>query len=77
MGVSFHVGSGAGECGVYARALALCRALFAVARNLGHRMSLVDVGGGFPGASHTDIFEVRPADTTIPHSTIHPATFNV
>ncbi|CAB3229560.1 unnamed protein product [Arctia plantaginis] len=59
IGVSFHVGSGAGETGVYARALGLCRALFTVARNLGHaRMRLVDVGGGFPGGSHTDIFEV-------------------
>lgn len=58
-GVSFHVGSGAAETGVYARAIALCRALFSVGLNVGHaRMHLVDVGGGFPGATHADLFEV-------------------
>ncbi|XP_075985789.1 ornithine decarboxylase 1-like [Anticarsia gemmatalis] len=59
IGVSFHVGSGASETGVYARAVSLCRALFTLGRGLGHaRMRLVDIGGGFPGATDSDIFEV-------------------
>lgn len=59
MGVSFHVGSGAMETAVYARAIALCRAMFGIAASVGHaRMRLLDLGGGFPGGSDTDIYEV-------------------
>lgn len=60
IGVSFHVGSGAGESAVYARGIALARALFAFAASAGHRrMALLDIGGGFPGGSNTSIVEVR------------------
>lgn len=59
IGVSFHVGSGASETEVYARAIALSRALFHVGHNVGHKnMRLLDVGGGFPGGSHSSICEV-------------------
>ncbi|KAG6449354.1 hypothetical protein O3G_MSEX005992 [Manduca sexta] len=58
VGVSFHVGSGAGECAVYARAVALSRALFAAGAAAGHRMALLDVGGGFAGGTGSDLHEV-------------------
>ncbi|CAH0717736.1 unnamed protein product, partial [Brenthis ino] len=58
IGVSFHVGSGAQETAVYARALQHARALFAAGTAAGHRMRLVDVGGGFPGNAGTSIREV-------------------
>lgn len=59
VGVSFHVGSGAQETGVYTRAIRLCRALFTLAADAGHRAChLLDVGGGFPGASSSSIQEV-------------------
>lgn len=59
VGVSFHVGSGAREFGVYSVAIQMCRALFAVAAGLGHRrMRLLDIGGGFPGSSRACLREV-------------------
>lgn len=65
MGVSFHVGSGAMETAVYARAIALCRAMFGVGASVGHtRMRLLDLGGGFPGGSNTDIYEVSQVINT-------------
>ncbi|CAH2097559.1 unnamed protein product [Euphydryas editha] len=58
VGVSFHVGSGARETAVYARALQHARDLFAAGGAAGHRMRLLDVGGGFPGNGGTCIREV-------------------
>ncbi|XP_073962288.1 ornithine decarboxylase 2-like [Choristoneura fumiferana] len=58
IGVSFHVGTDAREYDAYARAIALCRDVFAVAAKMGRRMRLVDIGGGFPGDTGTSIKEV-------------------
>ncbi|CAH0403147.1 unnamed protein product [Chilo suppressalis] len=59
IGVSFHVGSGTQETGVYLRAIQYSRALFSLAANVGHaNMRLLDIGGGFPGSLHSDIREV-------------------
>ncbi|XP_026497701.2 ornithine decarboxylase 1-like [Vanessa tameamea] len=58
VGVSFHVGSGAAETAVYARAVRLARELFDAGGAAGHRMRVLDVGGGFPGNSGTCIREV-------------------
>ncbi|CAK1590985.1 unnamed protein product [Parnassius mnemosyne] len=58
VGVSFHVGSGARETGVYARAIQLARALFGLGAAAGHRMRLLDLGGGFPGHAGSCIREV-------------------
>ncbi|XP_045455690.1 ornithine decarboxylase 1-like [Melitaea cinxia] len=58
VGVSFHVGSGARETAVYGRALQYARDLFEAGEAAGHRMGLLDVGGGFPGNSGTCIREV-------------------
>ncbi|XP_039764876.1 ornithine decarboxylase 1-like [Pararge aegeria] len=58
VGVSFHVGSGAQETGVYARAIQFARGLFDLGDAAGHTMYLLDIGGGFPGNSGTSIVEV-------------------
>ncbi|KOB67288.1 Ornithine decarboxylase 1 [Operophtera brumata] len=58
VGISFHVGSGAGESAVYERAILAARQLFDAGAKLGHSMRLLDVGGGFAGGKGTDIFEV-------------------
>ncbi|XP_068625187.1 ornithine decarboxylase-like isoform X2 [Battus philenor] len=58
VGVSFHVGSGADEPGVYARAIQFCRALFTLGAAAGHTMHLLDLGGGFPGHTGSCIREV-------------------
>lgn len=49
-GVSFHVGSGCGDPAAYTTALKDTRAVFDEAERLGMSpMTIVDVGGGFPG----------------------------
>ncbi|OWR48871.1 ornithine decarboxylase, partial [Danaus plexippus plexippus] len=58
VGISFHAGSGAGESAVYSRGIRLARALFEAGDAAGHRMSLLDLGGGFPGHHGSSIREV-------------------
>ena len=49
-GVSFHVGSGCGDAAAYVTALEHARSVFETAARMGMRpMTIVDVGGGFPG----------------------------
>lgn len=49
-GVSFHVGSGCGDADAYTTALAHARRVFDAADELGmEKMTIIDVGGGFPG----------------------------
>ncbi|XP_049880038.1 ornithine decarboxylase 1-like [Pectinophora gossypiella] len=58
VGVSFHVGSGAQDSSVYARAIEYCHALFSLGACVGHAgMALLDLGGGFPGNSGTSIVD--------------------
>lgn len=50
IGVSFHVGSGCGDKNAYATAFSHAARLFEHADNIGMApMSMVDIGGGFPG----------------------------
>eukprot|EP00697_Spironema_sp_BW2_P015803 gnl/Spiro4/6792_TR3510_c0_g1_i1.p1 gnl/Spiro4/6792_TR3510_c0_g1~~gnl/Spiro4/6792_TR3510_c0_g1_i1.p1 ORF type:complete len:504 (-),score=155.42 gnl/Spiro4/6792_TR3510_c0_g1_i1:193-1704(-) len=48
VGVSFHVESGATVPHVFADAVRDARQVFSIAAELGMRLSLVDIGGGFP-----------------------------
>ncbi|XP_011866963.1 PREDICTED: ornithine decarboxylase 2-like [Vollenhovia emeryi] len=55
-GFSFHVGSPCWEHEAYARGIALCKQLVAVSKAIGcDKVQLIDIGGGFPGDSGTDI----------------------
>ncbi|XP_006886477.1 PREDICTED: arginine decarboxylase isoform X2 [Elephantulus edwardii] len=49
VGVSFHVGSGCPDPQAYAQSIADARLVFEVGTELGHRMHILDLGGGFPG----------------------------
>ncbi|KRY70520.1 Ornithine decarboxylase [Trichinella pseudospiralis] len=49
IGISFHVGSNCDDGTLYAKAIAQSRRLFDYAAGLGHKMRLLDIGGGFPG----------------------------
>ena len=50
VGCSFHVGSGCGDAQAYTTALDHCRQVFISAEKLGMQpMSVIDIGGGFPG----------------------------
>jgi ornithine decarboxylase len=52
IGVSFHVGSGCFDAIAYEHALKLARSAFDLADRYGFEMTLLDIGGGFPGSSH-------------------------
>ena len=49
IGVSFHVGSNCEDVETYYRAVEDCRKVFDIAKELGINMTLLDIGGGFPG----------------------------
>jgi len=51
VGVSFHVGSGCTEASAYIDAIRRARQVFLDARELGYTMTILDIGGGFPGFS--------------------------
>jgi len=54
VGVSFHVGSGCRDATRYEMALRDCKRLFEMAeRDYGFKMTLLDIGGGFPGETHS------------------------
>ena len=54
IGVSFHVGSGCRDASRYELALKDSRELFNIAESeFGFKMTLLDIGGGFPGETHS------------------------
>lgn len=54
VGVSFHVGSGCRDASRYEMALRDTKEIFDIAKNeFGYHMNIVDIGGGFPGETHS------------------------
>jgi ornithine decarboxylase len=51
-GVSFHVGSGCMSAKAFTEALRLARKVFDTAASYGYTLSLLDIGGGFPGGEN-------------------------
>ncbi|XP_061003941.1 antizyme inhibitor 2-like [Dama dama] len=49
VGTSFHVGSRCQTPHNFMKAIANCRRVFEMGSRIGHDMSLLDIGGGFPG----------------------------
>ncbi len=47
-GLSFHVGSQSAGPGMHVEAVNVCRDLIAAAAEHGHRLTVLDIGGGFP-----------------------------
>jgi len=75
VGISFHVGSGCRSTGAFVAAVESAREAFDVAAEVGLNLSLLDIGGGFPGTDYAtltfeDICEVlNPAlDRHFPES---------
>lgn len=59
-GFSFHVGSPCGELNAFSRGIGMCKRLIGIAKTIGCKdVQLIDIGGGFPGASGTDIDKVQ------------------
>uniref|UniRef100_A0A183C1U3 ornithine decarboxylase n=1 Tax=Globodera pallida TaxID=36090 RepID=A0A183C1U3_GLOPA len=55
IGISFHVGSGCRDPTAYRLAIAASKKLFVLGTSIGHRMHLLDIGGGFPGHDSAEI----------------------
>jgi diaminopimelate decarboxylase len=54
VGVSFHVGSGCRDASRYELALKDAREIFDMAeKDFGMKMKIIDIGGGFPGETHS------------------------
>ncbi|MBN3298302.1 AZIN2 inhibitor, partial [Amia calva] len=53
VGVSFHVGSHCQDPHSFSQAIADAHSVFNLGQRLGHTMTLLDIGGGFPGADHS------------------------
>jgi diaminopimelate decarboxylase len=53
IGVSFHVGSGCRDASRYEAALMDAREVFDLGLEYGMKMHLLDIGGGFPGETHS------------------------
>lgn len=51
VGISFHNGSFCEGADAYYKSIAASKLVFDMARELGHQMTLLDIGGGFPGDS--------------------------
>ncbi|CAO2589246.1 Serine incorporator 2, partial [Lemmus lemmus] len=54
VGASFHVGSDCQTPQSYRQAIADCHRVFEMGRRVGHGMSLLDLGGGFPGTKGSE-----------------------
>lgn len=56
IGISFHVGFGCNNPEIYDRGIAIARQLFDLAaRDYGFNMTVLDIGGGFPGRHDSSI----------------------
>ena len=55
MSCSFHVGSGCEEAGAFTVAVQQARQAFDEALELGFNMTMLDIGGGFPGQASAPI----------------------
>lgn len=74
MGVSFHNGSDCAEPEAYNQSIAACKAVFTMAAELGHQMTLLDIGGGFPGDNSAKVsFETLASNVNAALDTFFPA----
>lgn len=55
IGVSFHVGSGCTDPETYTQSISDARCVFDMGAELGYNMTLLDIGGGFPGSDDTKL----------------------
>ena len=57
MGVSFHVGSNCSDPTVFKTALRDCRQVYDIAKEMGFKLNLVDLGGGYLGNNDEQFLE--------------------
>lgn len=53
-GTAFHIGQGCLDYDIFGEAIRISAESFGYGQSLGHKMDLLDIGGGFPGyETHT------------------------
>ncbi|CAM9683865.1 unnamed protein product, partial [Laminaria digitata] len=62
VGVSFHCGSGCEDAQAYPSALIMARAVFDLAAQQGLHLTLLDIGGGFPGWDGSESVYHQPSN---------------
>jgi len=60
IGVSFHVGSGCSQSGMFQKAINNALYVFKLAYSFGYKLNILDIGGGFPG--NDSIAKIKFAD---------------
>jgi len=55
VGISFHVGSGCSDSSAYVDSIKNSRKLFDFASQIGFKLNLLDIGGGFPGTTDVQL----------------------
>ncbi|KAJ6646596.1 Ornithine decarboxylase 1 [Pseudolycoriella hygida] len=58
VGISFHVGSGCMDLSAYGRAIYTARKLFDYAARIGYYLTILDIGGGYPGDKGNNFVEL-------------------
>ncbi|CAN0167719.1 unnamed protein product [Ectocarpus sp. 8 AP-2014] len=61
VGISFHCGSGCQNAQAYPEALAVAKSVFDLAAQKGVKLTLLDIGGGFPGWDGSEYVYRRPS----------------
>ncbi|XP_065123488.1 ornithine decarboxylase 1-like isoform X2 [Paramisgurnus dabryanus] len=78
IGVSFHVGSSCTDPETYTQAISDARYVFDMGTELGYNMTLLDIGGGFPGSDDNKLkFEEIAAVVNSALDKYFPADCNV
>jgi ornithine decarboxylase len=73
VGVSFHNGSDCAEADAYYQSIAAARDVIDLGREIGHDMTLLDIGGGFPGDDKAKVsFEELAASINAALDTFFP-----
>ncbi|CAM9516013.1 unnamed protein product, partial [Hapterophycus canaliculatus] len=75
VGISFHCGSGCQNAQAYPQALMVAKSLFDLAARQGATLTLLDIGGGFPGWDGSEcVYHRQPGPRdTVPEATDAPA----
>uniref|UniRef100_A0AAY4CKL8 ornithine decarboxylase n=1 Tax=Denticeps clupeoides TaxID=299321 RepID=A0AAY4CKL8_9TELE len=74
IGISFHVGSGCSDPKAFSQAISDAHKAFTMGVELGFNMTLLDIGGGFPGSENTAVkFEDFAAEINLALDTYFPA----
>jgi len=55
VGISFHVGGGSKNPASYAEGISEAKRMFNIGETIGHKMNLLDIGGGYPGFGSQEI----------------------